>query len=109
MNISLSKHELFCKALAEQKNLNITEEFNLVCKDLIEFLLLNKSPNATSNATLQTPVDQCAAYCDHNGMRSFLEDYKFYHHGYATLVVSWHHSSKYLDKINLQIRSWKLN
>lgn len=83
---SLSKHELFCKALSEQ-NLNVTEEFNLFCKDLIEYYL-NKSPNITNNATSQTPVDQCEEYCNHNGMRTFFGDYKRYHHGYATLIVS---------------------
>lgn len=83
---SPSKHELFCKDLVEQ-NSNITDVFKLFCKDLIEFFL-NKTSNITSNATSQTPLDQCSAYCDHNGMRSFLQDYKYYHHGYATLIVS---------------------
>lgn len=87
MNSSaLSKHELFCKALVEH-NTNITDEFSAFCKDLIEYYL-NQSSNNTNNATSQTPVDHCSSYCDHNGMRSYLEDYKSHHHGYATLIVS---------------------
>lgn len=84
--MNFSKHELFCKTLTEKK-VNISDEFSLFCKDLIEYYL-NKNPNTTLNATSQTPLDQCNAYCDHNGMRSFFEDYKYYHHGYATLIVS---------------------
>lgn len=83
----------------ETKDIKMSS-FGELCKEMIkhvpnyteancsEFILFNVNniTSTPSSTTPQTP-DKCITYCDHS-LRTIMNDYKNYYHGYITLIVS---------------------
>lgn len=85
MNDSSSPSPIsFYVNLCEQLKAKIPNYTDANCS---EFLTLNVH-NITSTSPPPTPIpDKCIDYCDH-AIRTVMNDYKNYYHGYTTLIVS---------------------